>query len=291
MKLNSTQEVEAKKLLVNRILSHLSDVPPNGESELMKEPLGSLEQILEKLSTKREHDQIKQEAQTQIDEMRAASRADGAWAHCLLKARLNGKVLADTEANRQIMESLLAPHESPSAAIYETIALSYPTKFSWLTPRPVQTDAEHRAEFERICHENFLSLNAANEQLHREGVPIEHWSGASEVERQRFAADAAQARQKFLINNATPDQLKAEARYQFQTEHAVNVKADAERREKFVAEAQRGLYPPLPTINGRGESMDAAYFRKISTVDYQLFKALVKRHRSAQITARLRGEN
>lgn len=92
------------------------------------------------------------------------------------------------------------------------------------------------------------------------------------VERQKFAAEAAQARQNYLINSATPDELKAEARYRFQTEHAAAVKEDSERREKFVADQQRGLYPSLPTVNGHGETMDASYFRKISTTDYNLFK-------------------
>src|ERR1700722_3398775 len=122
--------LETKKLVANRIVSHLTQVPANAMNELLKEPLASLEEILHKLATRLEREQITQDAQAQIDEMRAASRADGAWAHCLLKARLNGKVLADTEANRQMMEAMLAPHESPSSAIYETIALSYPTKFS-----------------------------------------------------------------------------------------------------------------------------------------------------------------
>jgi hypothetical protein len=276
-----------KKLVVQRIKSHYP-VPPDGEGELMMEPLRSLEQILEKFSTKREHDQIKQDAQAQIDEMRAASRADGAWAHCLLKARLNGKVLADTDANRQVMESMLAPHESPSSAVYETIALTYPQKFSWQTPKLVQTDAERRADFERVCRKNLLSLNAANEQLHREGVSIEHWSGASEIERQRFAADAAQARQKFLINNPTPDELKAEANYEFKSRHDAAVREDAARREKYVAAQQFGNYPQMPLVDGNGVRMDAKFFRTISTVDFPRFKALVKRFGSHQVTERLR---
>src|SRR5262249_39508780 len=182
-------------------------------------------------------------------------------------------------------------HESPSASIYETIALSYPQKFSWQTPKPIQTEAEREAEFTKICRENWLSECDANRELHRRGVALDAWVGCSEVERQRFQAEAAQARQDYLIHRATPGELKAEANYQFQTEHTAAVKADAERREKFVADAQRGLYPLLPTVNGRGETMNAAYLRKISTVDYQLFKALVNRHGTAQVTARLRGEN
>jgi hypothetical protein len=37
--------------------------------------------------------------------------------------------------------------------------------------------------------------------------------------------------------------------------------------------------------------MDAAYFRKTSTINFPLFKALVKKYGSGAITARLRHEN
>jgi hypothetical protein len=69
------------------------------------------------------------------------------------------------------------------------------------------------------------------------------------------------------------------------------VQAEADRRHRFVSDQQRGLYPPLPAVNGNGEALDANYFRRISTVDYSLFKTLVKRYGSSQITSRLRGEN
>ena len=64
-------ELETKKLVANRIVSHLTQVPANAITELMKEPLASLEEILDKLATRREHVQIKQDAQAQIDAMRS----------------------------------------------------------------------------------------------------------------------------------------------------------------------------------------------------------------------------
>jgi hypothetical protein len=243
-----------------------------------------------KLLTEKARAEAYEQANQYAAEMRRESQREAAWIHCLIQTWLNGKRLVDVQANRDMLESMLNLGEEPSAAIYSTIAKQFPQKFTWETPRPVQTDAQRETEFAKTCRENFLSVCEANRQLHRDGVGIEHWAGASEVERQKFQAEAAQARQKYLINSATPDELKAEARYEFQTEHAAAVQADAERREKLVAEAQRGLYPVLPLVNGRGEAMDASYFRRISTTDYNLFKALVKRHGSAQITARLRGE-
>ena len=176
MKLNSAQESEAKRVVVSRIVSHLPELPPNGVNELMQESLASLAEILEKLSTKREHEQIQQNAQAQIEELRRASAYDGAWAHCLLKARLNNKSLADTEANRTMMESLLAAHERPSSEIYVTFALSYPQKFSWTTPQPVKTAADREAEFQKLCREHSLSLCDANRELHRKSVSLEFGS-------------------------------------------------------------------------------------------------------------------
>jgi hypothetical protein len=55
-----------------------------------------------------------------------------------------------------------------------------------------------------------------------------------------------------------------------------------------VSQAQAGLYSPLPTHNEAGEVMDSRYFRRLSTLDYALFKQLVRKFGTAQITERLR---
>jgi hypothetical protein len=85
--------------------------------------------------------------------------------------------------------------------------------------------------------------------------------------------------------------LRVEAKYQSATEREIAVKAEADRQHQFVSQQQQGLYPPLPSTNAAGELMDAAYFRKISTITFPLFKQLVKRFGTASITARLRNEN
>jgi hypothetical protein len=283
-------ELEQKKLIINRIISHLPQAPANAVNEMMREPLASLEETLAKLATKREHERIQRDAQAQIDEMRRESAFEGAWAHCLVNVSLNGKKLADTEANKSMLESMLQPHETPSAAIYETIVKQYPHKFSFETPRKIKSAAECEAEFVKICRENLLSECDANRELHRKGVSLDAWAGASALERAKYQEEATRERQRFLIHDASPDQLRQEARYEFQTGREAAIQADAKRREELVAEAQRGLYAPLPAVNANGEVMDAKYFRRISTVNYELFRALVKRHGSSQITARLRGE-
>jgi hypothetical protein len=93
-----------------------------------------------------------------------------------------------------------------------------------------------------------------------------------------------------LIHDATPSELKAEAAYQSQTEHDAAIQGESERRHQFVL-SQQQHYPALPTTNGNGESIDAAYLRKLSTINYPLFKRLVQKHGSGNVTSRLRGEN
>ena len=73
MRLNPAQEMEAKKVVATRIISHLGTVPTNAAEGLMRESLESLQEILDKLSAKREREQVQQDAQTQIEEMREAS--------------------------------------------------------------------------------------------------------------------------------------------------------------------------------------------------------------------------
>jgi hypothetical protein len=186
---------------------------------------------------------------------------------------------------------LLNPGEEPSAKLYVALAEQYPTRFAWETPSAPVSKQEQRAAFGAFIHENDLSDVDANFNLFKRGASVEHYAGVSQIERAQYAHDAAQARQNFLINHATPSELKAEAAYQSQTEHDAAVQAEADRRHQFVSDQQRGLYTPLPAVNRNGEAMDSKYFRRISTVDYNLFKTLVKRYGSSQITSRLRGEN
>ncbi len=158
-------------------------------------------------------------------------------------------------------------------------------------PPPVKTDADRQAEFARICRENNLSECAANQQLHREGAALENFAGASQVELQKFHAEAAQTRQKFLINSATPSELRAESRYQSATEREIAIKAEADRQHQFVSQQQQqsGIYPPLPaTMPDTGEIIDSRFIKRLSTLDYVRFRAMVKRYGTAQITKVLR---
>jgi hypothetical protein len=106
----------------------------------------------------------------------------------------------------------------------------------------------------------------------------------------QWTQEAAEERQDFLINQATPRQLAQAAR---QESEQRRIQAQREEAERQIAareqmDAAYG-FPPLPEFNQHGEKLDAAYLNKISNTNLQLFKNLMRKHGAANLTARLRG--
>jgi len=281
---------QTTRIVVNRIISHLNPVPAGAANELLQQPLADLERILTKLTDTREQENVEEEALARIQEAQTERAFDTTWGATLARVSLNGKRLCDVQSNRQMFESLLQPHERPSEAIYKTLALQFASKFSWETPQLKKTAADREAEFVNICHANLLSLCDANRQMHKTGIALENWAGASGLERAAFQAEAAQARQKFLINSASPSELSNEAKYQSVTEREAFQRAEAERSHKFVLaqQQQSGQYPPLPAADENGTVIDSRYVKRLSTLDFARFKAMCKRYGTAQITEVLR---
>jgi hypothetical protein len=285
-------ELETKKIVVNRIISHLNPVPAGAANELLQQPLQDLEAILSKLADTREQEQVEEEALARIREAQAERASDGAWGAALVRVSLNGKYLTDSESNRQMLESLLQPHEQPSEAIYKTLALQFASKFSWHTPQPKPTKEDQRAAFELFVREHSLSSVEANFNLFKEGASVEHFAGASGIERSQYADEQAIARQHFLIHSATPQQLKQEAAWESQQNRVAAQREEATRQHQFVLSQQQGNYPPLPaTMAETGEVIDAKFVRRLSTINYPLFRAWVKKYGVGNLNSRLRGEN
>ena len=238
-------------------------------------------------------DQMKLQAAERVaqhaNEMRRESQREGSFVHAC-RAVINNRRLAPCESNRAMLESLLNPAEEPSAKLYIALAEQFPDRFTWESQKPQPTKGEQRAEFDAFARNNNVSSCEANFQLFKQGADMEKFAQASEVEAATYAHENANARQRFLIHDATPIELKAEAAYQSQTERDAAVQAESERRHQFVL-GQQQHYPVLPTTDGNGETIDAAYLRKLSTVNYPLFKRLVQKHGSGNVTSRLRGEN
>lgn len=139
--------MEQKKIIIQRIISHLNPVPANAVQNLLNQSVGELELVLEKLlATQGLHD-AEDAAQAHAQEAIRQSTADYAWAYCLARVKLNGKVLVEAEANKTMLENMLQPHEEPSPALYETILKQYSPQFSWSVPQPIKSAADREAKF------------------------------------------------------------------------------------------------------------------------------------------------
>jgi hypothetical protein len=238
--------LQQKKLLVERILPYSPGVPDDVVQRLLHKSVNDLETILEDAITKKAQVEVRQEVNAHVEEMRAASVSEGAWTHAC-RALINGKRLSIVQSNRDLLESLLNPGETPNAKLYIALAQQYPQRFAWSSPPREQTDEERRAEFISICREDNLSECDANEILHKAGIGIEQWAGASQVELQEFRGDAALARQKWLVNSATGAELRAEARYEAQTHLAASQQAQADAFLQAQKERDQHLgFKPLP---------------------------------------------
>jgi hypothetical protein len=281
--------VDQKRLLVERILPYLTGAPSDAIQRLLKKSVVDLETILEDAITTKARTEAAERVAQHAAEMLRESQLEGAFVHACMAA-INNRRLSTCESNRAMLESLLNPGEEPSAKLYKALAEQYPTRFTWDAQQAQPTPQEHRASFDAFVHENNLSGCEANFQLFAKGASIENFASASQIEKAQYAHEAAQTRQNFLIHDATPSELKAEVAYQSQTEHDAAIQGESERRHQFVL-SQQQHYPALPATNGNGETIDGAYLRKLSTVDYALFKRLVQKHGSGNVTSRLRGEN
>jgi hypothetical protein len=238
--------LDQKKLFVERILPYLIGAPDDVVQRLLQKSVSDLEAMLgDAIMTKARAEAAERVNQYAAD-IRAESVSEGAWTHAC-RALINGKRLSIIQSNRDLLESLLNPGEVPSAKLYIALAQQCPQRFAWSSPPTEKTDEERRADFVSICRQNNLSECDANEKLHKAGIGTEQWAGASQVELQRFQANAALARQKWLVNTASPTELRTEARYEAQTQLEASQQAHADAT--LQAQKQRDQYAgykPLP---------------------------------------------
>jgi hypothetical protein len=239
-------QLDQKKLLIERILPYLIGAPGDAAQRLLQQSVSDLEQILDDAITKKVQAQATERVKQHADEMRRESQSEGAWTHACC-ALISGRRLALVQANRDLLESLLNPGEEPSAKLYIALARRYPQRFAWSSPPTTQSDEERRAEFALVCRQNNLSECIANEKLHKAGLGIEHWASANPAEEAAYAEQAALQRNKWLRTGASPLELKAEARYESQSQAAANRQALADA--SLAAQKQRDQYAgykPLP---------------------------------------------
>ena len=117
-----------------------------------------------------------------------------------------------------------------------------------------------------------------------------HLGPASEEHIVQWTREAQEERQDYLINQASPEELRATAKGEAEQRRIQAVQQETERQiaAREQMDAAHG-FPPLPEFNSAGEKLDAAYLNKISNTNLQLFKNLMRKHGAANLTARLRG--
>jgi hypothetical protein len=238
--------LEQKKVLVERILPYLTGAPDDVVQRLLQKSVSDLETILEDAITKKARTEAAERVAHHAADMRAESVSEGAWTKACC-VQINGKRLAIVQSNRDLLESLLNPGETPNAKLYIALAEQYPQRFAWSSPPTKKSDEERHANFVSICRQHGLSECVANEELHKAGITTEQWAGASQLESQGFRADAALAHQKWLVNSASPTELRDEARYETQTNFEASQKAQADASLQTQKQRdQYAGYKPLP---------------------------------------------
>jgi hypothetical protein len=280
-------DLELKKELIQRIIQY-EPVSDGLINNLLQKSVAHLEDMLGRLV----QDDADERVEAHRQQAQRESQLEAAYVQALRQISLNGRRLTDSEATRNMLESLLNPGETPTLAIYQTLALQFATKFAWETPKVQPSKEDQRKAFDAFVRERGLSSCEANFSLFRDGAGEEHYAGASGIERAQYASEAAAARQKWLINSASPSELKAESAYESQINREQAQRGEATRRHQFVMQQQKqsGNYQELPATDENGVVIDSRYIKKLSTLDMPRFKAMVRRYGTSSVTQRLRGE-
>lgn len=232
---------------------------------------------------------------------------------------INGRVPVDNQAARQIIKSWLNLDEELSPVWFVQVlkdSSKLAESLTWqnadvMDPKRIKQAAIAQAEadrkiFEKVCRNHGLSTCEANFQVLHDLLQddfSEYSAGqviasqavslvpASSAEIQQRTQQAAKERQDYLINRATPEELRAAAHAETEHRRQEARRAEQERQiaERAKVDAAYG-YPPLPEIHQpSGEPIDATWLNRISNTNLPLFKALLIKHGNFALTQRLRG--
>jgi len=241
----------------------------------------------------------------------------------IFRTPINGHgILVDIEANRNFLRSQvdeirgdqLGPAwlkkvlaENPALAnqlAWQSVDILNPVKRKQAAA--AQDRADHEVFEETTKRSCLYAINEANwtvlhsvlgsgfsEYQIREAVTsgAVRVSPATQEELAAWAQEAAETRADFLINRASPSELREAARLEAEQRRVQFQQQEAERSlaEREKADKQFG-YPPLPEFNlETSERIDAAYLHRLSNVDRDRFKMLLRKYGNFALTQRLRG--
>lgn len=237
----------------------------------------------------------------------------------IFRTPINGQVVEDNTANRQIISSWISLDEQITVSWFKQVLAENPglaRSLSWqsadvLDPAKRRTaeiaqDLQDRQTFNEFARRNGWSECQANHDLAKSvlGSGFDRYtladavrSGqlllapASHEELTKFREEVVLARADFLRNHASPAELREAARAEFEQRRIQAQRQESERQfqGREVADAVFG-FPALPEIHQpTGEKIDAAWLNKISNTNLNLFKALMRKHGAAALTRRLHG--
>lgn len=311
------QEVQ-RQSLINLIVLRGAATPEQLQSRTVSE----LEKILDDslLAQVRAEVQNTPEVikrQQEIDEINADRQrmAQENQLSLIFRTPVSGRVAVDNFANRQIIRSWVDEtkdeaisrawfiqilKENPSLAnqlSWQSADLLDPAKRKQLEANQAEQDRE---TFNAFARENGFSEIEANFQLAKSvlGNFDKHMlaqavqsnalqlAQASAEELEQFRQDAAEERQDFLINRATPLELRQAARYESEQLRAQQQHA---ARQVKIRQDKEGVvgYPPLPDEAQDGQKIDRMFLLRLPK---ELYARFCSKYGFAAITARLNGD-
>jgi hypothetical protein len=258
--------------------------------------------------------------QQEIDEINADRQrmAQENQLSLIFRTPINGKVAIDNFANRNIIAGWLQEDqgESINATWFQKVLKENPSlarSLSWQSADildPVKRkqaeanqEAADRETFSAFVRENGFSECESNHLLVKSvlGSGFNSYqlsdavssnalslAQASPEELEKFRQEAAEERQDFLINRATPLELRRAARQE--SEQLAKTRQHAAQQVKIREEKERSVgYYPLPETTPDGQTIDRAFLLNLANTNINKYKQWCSYHGFAAITARLNG--
>jgi hypothetical protein len=225
----------------------------------------------------------------------------------IFRTPFNGRALVRCEANIKTLTSWPHPHESISVEWLTKVLTEQPNLAASLAWDKYETPEQHQAAtaqaqeedrktFALACRQFSLAENEANyrmvvealasgfslfdiEQAIRNGLGLLQ---ASQEQAGIWAEETAQERQSYLINRATPAELRAAAQVEAETNRVAQKQAEDAR---VLQAAKESGYPPLPEFF-QGQQLDKKFLWLCSK---ETTKFLFQRYGQRQLEARVRG--
>jgi hypothetical protein len=209
------------------------------------------------------------------------------------KVVIGGRRVVLNDGTTRLIESWVNPGESLNAEWFIRVLKEQPSLADQLQWRSASVDqnAVDRETFSQAARQFRVSDNIANFNLVRQTAgegfsvyQVQHIDGlspASQQEIDNWNAETVAERQDFLINRATPDQLKAAAR-----EESAEQRAHEEQQQAsaaFEATRQRDAVANFPALPVEISSTE------IRNASAQRLKYLLKRFGTHQVNLRLNG--